>query len=572
MSDTEKRLVNPHPDFEKRKQDGWDAFLSKDYEETAKIAARMLQDSFALDAIHLAGLALTALDRGAEGFEWLVASLALANAKPDWYANAAIACMDKKDYLHAMLFISNGIEEYPDDIRLSYMRGLAMCHTQCWDNAVRFLDETLAIDPDFYHAKMSKGFALHLLGRYEEAIECYKSIKHLATTEDLEEIINNQACVLLELGRTEEALELLDTECAGSQRPGTLYNKSFLWLGMGKWPEGWDLYRNRATVQMIGGGSQGIPSVDQPKANSLDDLKDKSVFLFHEQGLGDSLQFIRYAHLIRPLVSELTIGVPKPLRRLAECLNLDQPFTVVADADLDKPVFSKCDVAVPMLDAPWLFKTTVETIPAQVPYFNIPQDVINRNLLPDTCKPLVGLIWAGASREENIRAHAIDKRRSIPFEMLEPILALWDKFQFVSLQLPDHRVDDFRLIQPLCPELVHATQEQLDNTPDAVAVPLSERFDVLDTAGIVKQLDLLITIDSSIAHLAGAIGKPVWMLSRYDGCWRWLWDGRDDTNWYPTMKIWRQKTHNTWPEVIARVAVDLKKLSEFELIKMERVS
>lgn len=562
-------MVNPHPDFLARKTAMWENFIEKNYEDAARTAATILQDAFCFDAIHVAGLALAGLDRGEEAFDFLCASLSLASARPDWYANAAIAMMDKKDYLRSMLFIQNGIKEYPEDIRLSYMRGLCLCHAQEWDNAIKFLDETLLLDPNFYHATMSKGFCYHMNGRYEEAIELYKSIYAIAEANDREEVVNNHACVLMELGRQKEALALLDQEYPDSKKPGTVYNRSFLFLGMGYWPEAWHLYRYRATVQVS--GDQGLPVVDQPTAHTLEDIKGKHLFLFHEQGLGDTLMFIRYAAMLRPLVSNLTIGVPRTLRRLTEYLKLDsqfnivtesnntdipKDFSIVSDAEVDKPLFTQCDIALPMLDCPAIFNTTPQTIPNDVPYFKVPKEIIEQHQLRDTCKPRIGLIWAGASRPENIRAHSIDKRRSVPYEMLEPILEMHTRFELVSLQLPDHYVEDDRILQPLS---------------WGGAKP-GER-DVLDTAGVVAQLDLLITIDSSIAHLAGAIGRPVWLLSRWDGCWRWFWPEEGTplsvhTPWYPTMRLFRQTAHNTWPDVIDRVVKRLKSMSDNDISLM----
>jgi len=520
-------------DYRALKEAMWEAFVERDFEEAARSAASILQSSFALDAIHVAGLSLTSLGRLDEGVDWMCASLSLAAAKADWFANAAIACIEKKDFVHAMLFVQNGHKEFPEDIRLSYMRGLVMCHAQQWDQAIAFLDETLQLDPTFYHSRMSRGFCLHMLGRYDEAIECYQAIENAGPV-DHEEVINNWACVLLEQAKPLEALALLDTHYPNSKRPGTLYNRSFIYLGMGWWPEAWHRYRTRATIQGI--GDQGVPTVSQPIARDLDDIRGRELFLYHEQGLGDSLQFVRYARLLQPYVHRLCIAVPKQLHRLVENLVLDEPFDVVSDAEADKYIFESCDIAIPMLDAPALLDTTVETIPARIPYFSIPDEIISQRLLPDGCNPKVGLCWAGASRLDNMRAASIDKRRSIPFELMRPILDV-PLLDFVSLQLPDHRVEWSRLLQPL-----------------------QDGFDLLDTAGVIAQLDLVITIDSAIAHLAGALGKPVWMFSRFDGCWRWLWDGRTDTPWYPTLRIYQQKAHGTWPGVISRVVEDLKQL------------
>jgi hypothetical protein len=201
---------------------------------------------------------------------------------------------------------------------------------------------------------------------------------------------------------------------------------------------------------------------------------------------------------------------------------------------------AKTEVALPMLDACALLDQRLDNIPSLVPYFNVPEEEVQRHLLPETSKLRVGLCWAGASRPENMNAHAIDKRRSVAFELLEPILALSKDVQFLSLQMEDHRVDDERLIQPI-----------------------TDKFDVLDTMGVIKQLDLIITIDSSVCHMAASIGKPTWMLSRFDGCWRWHYNEysmTEQTDWYPTMRIFRQKGLHTWPEIVERVVDALEEV------------
>lgn len=534
----------------------WDPFLEKDYQKAAEAAAKILKESWALDAIHIAGLSLVGLGRIEEGYEWCCASLSLAASKPDWFANAAIAFLEKKEFVRAMVFAKNGAKEYPEDIRLSYMCGLCLCHGQAWEDGIKALDETLVLDPSFYHARMSKGFCFHMMGEYEKAIECYNGITREESGDDYEEVINNYGCVLLEMGKPYDALALLDKHYPDSTRPGTLYNRSFLYLGMGDWPRGWDLYRNRqiigvepapdklgnrtGTLLQRGGETRIMPHVEQVLASTLDDIKGKDLFFFHEQGLGDSLQFVRYAKLLRPHVSHITIGVPVGLFRLMKTFDLPEGFDVVCEAERDKEVYTKCEIAMPMLDAPYLMKTIVDTIPDSTPYFKIPEEEINKHTLPDMGKPKIGLVWAGSARPDHIRAHSIDKRRSMSFEQIDPILQLSDQFDFYSLQLADHHVDDPRL-----------------------ARPLEQTFDMLDTATIISQLDLVITIDSALAHVTGALNKPVWLLSRYDACWRWFFVDQDSpyyttTPWYPSMMIFRQKSRGAWTQVIEDVVSKLK--------------
>jgi hypothetical protein len=200
----------------------------------------------------------------------------------------------------------------------------------------------------------------------------------------------------------------------------------------------------------------------------------------------------------------------------------------------------RCDVVLPMLDSPGLLDQRTDNIPNER-YFLPPPDALvhERSIGERDGRLRVGLVWAGASRPDHLMAYAIDRRRSVPFEALAPILKLSDQIQFVSLQLSDHRVEDKRVLQPLGTD-----------------------YDILDTAAVIEQLDIVVTIDSSVAHLAASLGKPTWMLSRFDSCWRWRWPAEGawhdtKTEWYPTMTIYRQRRPGDWSEVICRVRRDL---------------
>lgn len=513
----------------------WTKFINKQYREVLADTGKGLRESHALDSIHVAGLSLLAIGNISEGMDWVCASLSLAQAPPAWFCNGATACMEKEQYIHAILFLTNGLKEYPDDLKMTYMQGLCHVNIHEWRMAVDFFNETMKIDPEFYHAKLGIGFCHHMLGLYDSAIECYESIKQ-GTPDDMETVYNNHACVLMELNRQEEALQFLIDKCPGSERPATLYNMSFLYLGLGEWPLGWQLYRYRETVAvtkapLFSGDQVGhVPKVEQPIATSLQDIAGKHLLLFHEQGFGDSIQFVRYAQMLEKIAGKVTIGVPKALERLIQNLFLDKPFQVISDGTES----FACDVGLPMLDAPILFETTLDTIPNPGTYFRVPSDVRRSHTLPYIGGNVrVGICWAGATRVENIRAHSIDRRRSIPFEYLGDLLRM-EGVDFYSLHLSDH----------------HKEHPGLHRV-------LEDGFDMLDTAAIITQMDLVITIDSSVAHLSAALGMPTWLLSRYDGCWRWGWKGETTSRWYNTMRIFRQPAHNSWPTVVDAVTDEL---------------
>lgn len=533
--------LNPNEEFTRRKDVLWNTLLEdKDYVKSAELASGMLQDANAFDAIHVAGLSLARLGHP-EAFDWCCASLSLAKAEARWYGNCAVAFMEQKDYVRAMVFLENGIKDHPNNCQLMFQRCLCMANAQEWVTAVEFCKELIAHYPDFYQAYMTLGFSLHMLNKHKEAIDAYMHILDVVQGNEYEELVNNWSCVLMEMGQQQAALEILEKYCRDPNRTGTIYNKSFIYLGMGRWPEGWHMYKKRETAGIIE-REKILPQLGIPFAENVDEIRGKRLFIFHEQGLGDDLQFIRYCALFRPLVSKLTVGVPPSMARLAGRLIMDGDYEVICGAKLedDQVEIAKCDYAMPMLDAPAVLQHTVADIPNKPYFLPVPEDVIARRSIDGLCrrgKFRVGLCWAGSARPDNMRAHAIDKRRSAKFTDMQPLFGLRDRVEFVSLQLEDHRVDDKRIIQPL-----------------------NNDFDVLDTAAVIAQLDLVISIDSSMAHLAGAFQKPIWMMSRLDQCWRWFWDGRTDSPWYPSLTIYQQKTAGDWAEVVSRIKRDLNAL------------
>jgi len=201
---------------------------------------------------------------------------------------------------------------------------------------------------------------------------------------------------------------------------------------------------------------------------------------------------------------------------------------------------------VPLMCLPRLLGTTLETIPAEIPYLFAEADKVRHwaSRLSDRRSEIkVGLVWAGDSRKHDPDSNATDRRRSLTLSQFAP-LARVDGVRLVSLQKGEPAE------QALCPP---EGLRIIDMTADLK--------DFSDTASLVANLDLVITVDTAVAHLAGALGKPVWILSRFDGCWRWL-DGREDSPWYPTARLFHQKTAGQWDDVIERVTVALSQLSE----------
>jgi Glycosyltransferase family 9 (heptosyltransferase) len=258
----------------------------------------------------------------------------------------------------------------------------------------------------------------------------------------------------------------------------------------------------------------------------------RSTILLHgEQGLGDTIQFCRYAPLVAARGARVLLEVPAPLQDLMASL---AGVAQLISAEDQYPHF---DLHCPLHSLPLALGTRIATIPAQVPYLTAPPQSMRRwsVALGSKHRLRVGVAWSGAPTHRN------DVNRSIKLRSLLPLFDV--DADFVSLQR-DVRADDAAVLQD-CGDLTHFTDEL-------------ETF--ADTAAVIASLDLVVSVDTSVAHLAGALAKPVWVLLAFVPDFRWLLD-REDSPWYPTARLFRQDAAGDWSRVISRVVIELEKLS-----------
>jgi hypothetical protein len=298
---------------------------------------------------------------------------------------------------------------------------------------------------------------------------------------------------------------------------------------LGKYREGWKLYETGLGSRQQRGL---IPFAAKPWDGKR--APSKHLLLWKEQGLGDTIQFIRYAEMCKQRVAKVSVLCQKPLVRLFKSL----PFI---DDVFDTPRGgSRFHEHAPMMSLPHIFDTVLETIPARVPYLRVEAEIQKKwdiNFANQKCMK-VGLVWAGASHEEVLRGPLTDQQRSIGLDRMQPWLKLRD-VKFYSLQKgkPSEQIAEMGLA-------------------GRIIDLMDEVEDFADTAAIVQNLDLVISVDTSVAHLAGALGKPVWILSRYNADWRWL-QNRSTSPWYPTARIFGQPSLGDWDSVIKEVGQEL---------------
>ncbi len=371
------------------------------------------------------------------------------------------------------------------------------------------------------------GLALLETGSWNEGLEILSSLQNVPEHPYLQEW---RAEALWRTGRRAESIAAL--RAVIERKPGDS-NLHFLLgtrlLASGAWNEGWPEFAWRWPV------SNHLPMwrrptdpLAQPDPASW---RDRTVLVFAEQGNGDTLLVLRYLPAILSTGARLILEVQPALARLVRRIAPDA--TVVA---VGQPVPAH-DVAIPMLHLPWAFATTPTTIPGSTPYVaaDPAAAALWRTRLAALAGLRVGLAWAGASYRLDPEAHAADKARSTTLAALAPLASV-PGVSFVSLQVGD---EAHQAAYPPAGMDLHDWTGELR--------------DFADTADLMAALDLVITVDTAVVHLAGALGRPVWLLNRFDGCWRWLRD-RDDSVWYPTLRQFTQTEPGDWTGVAARVA------------------
>ena len=448
---------------------------------------------------------------------------ALQAAHADALRAAGDALRDKGDAAGALRAYDAALQLQPDHVATLCASGCLLQDFGRFEAAILRYEAALVARPDFPAAWRNLGTALQTVGRYEAAIAAYRDAVRLDPGDA--DAHSALGAALTEAGRLGEAEGSFAIALALSpDHAGAHFNRGLALLKAGRLCEGW------AEHEWRGRGILPPHGIGRPQWRG-EPAAGKTILLHAEQGFGDTLQFIRYLPLVAARGLHVVLDVPQPLHRLAESL---PGIGTMLGSGTPRP---EIDLHCPLMSLPFAFDTELDNIPAAIPYLAPPAEYakIWRDRMPTIDGRLrVGLVWAGNPRPGEPRSHAADQRRSIGLATLAP-LAEVPGVHWFSLQKDgrDPNTDPFALTD---------------------LMPLVTDF--ADTAALVGALDLVIAVDTAVAHLAGALGKPVWMLSRFDGCWRWL-QGRDNTPWYPTMRLYRQQAPGDWSPVIARLATDL---------------
>lgn len=487
--------------------------------------------------------------------------------------------------------LSKAVELNPNDPHSFYIMGVVMCKFGSWDAGIECFNRALNLNPAHLDALCDRGSAQIELKQFDSALESYTSAKNI----NYKHAAAYFGCgnALIEMKRSEEAIECFITAIFHSPKfyeayinLGKIYhdNGSFgnslecfenaiaidpknalahanssiqlkylhrmeeslksLDLAVSLKPDYYDAYWNRAlTLLLMGHIKQGFRdyhyrwetihfapikrNFHQPIWLGDDSLEGKTIFIFNEQGYGDSIQFCRYATLAKKMGATVVYEVEDALHSLFATLDGVDHLIKVGEQ------IPRFDYYCPSMSLPIGFGTDFDSVPCSISYLRADEEKIRKwdKKLGAKTRPRIGLCWSGSA------THKGDKRRSIPLVELSSYLPVG--FEYVSLQREIRETDKYNL-----------------NKNIEINLFTEDLRDFADTAALVCTLDLVITVDTSIAHLAGALGLNTWVLLPHTPDWRWMLS-RADSPWYPTMKLYRQDNEDDWVSVLLRIGLDL---------------
>jgi len=489
----------------------------------------LARDPTHAEALHRLGQIAKQEGQLPQAAELMQRAIAADGARASYHCHLGIVLCELGRITEAEASLRTALALEPHDADALNQLGTALyLQNRCPEAEVSYR-EALRLHPDHPMTLNNLGNALRGQRQYAEAEKTYRTV--LALNPALAAAHSNLGLLLAELGRFEEAdAHYLTALSLAPDNAETHSNRAMMLLMAGPFPEGWEEYEWRWRTRHF---AKVIRNLSAPLWNG-EALEDRVLLLHAEQGFGDTLQFCRYVPRIRG--GRIILEVSAPLIRLLA--RLPGVSQIVARGE-PLPHF---DVHCPLLSLPRAFGTTLETIPADTPYLHAdPQETLRwQRRLAQLPGLRVGLVWAGGYRPH---LAATDARRSLTLQAFGPLAAVRG-VSFVSLQTG--------------PPAVQAAS----SPPGLKLIDVSSELpDFGATAALIQALDLVISVDTAVVHLAGALGKPVWVLNRFDTCWRWLRE-RTDSPWYPSLRLFRQREPGEWAEVIADVVDALTKFAD----------
>jgi tetratricopeptide (TPR) repeat protein len=515
------------PNLSRLQRQAYRSFEQGDLERTEKLCAGILEyDPADFDALHLLGLLNFQRRRMVEALHFLSQALKINSSSSDAMSNLGLAFHATGRHDEAIASYQNALRLAPDHPEILYNLGNSCLAAGRIAEALASYDGALAREPGHVGARVNRGNTLLRLNRPVEAIASYDVA--LSAMPHHPQILTNRGHALRRLDRPAEALRDFKAALAAAPEfPEAHFEAAMTLLSLGDFDAGWREYEWRWNTGAFAGHRHEF---DAPLWSGDEAVAGKTVLLHAEQGFGDTIQFIRYAPLLAAWGANVICEVQPELQPLLS--QLEGVKVVAAGEPL--PAY---DLHCPLLSLPLAFKTLSEAIPAAIPYLAASAERVAHwrdRLPPGTLR--AGFVWSGQPSHKN------DVNRSIA---LSHLAALFE----------DSRMRYFSLQRDLRP----SDGETLRELPNLVQLGGGFR-DFADTAAVISLLDVVITVDTAVAHLAGAMGKPVFILLPYAADFRWMRD-RDDSPWYPTAKLFRQRAFGDWDSVIISVGDELRQLA-----------
>jgi len=510
------------------------------------------------------GHALRDLGHHEEAFASYRRALLLKPRAPDLMTLCGKTLQALRRYVEALTFFDASLSAIPNDIDTLYQSCVVLDALQRYETLLSRCDRILALDPSHALAWIGRGNALQRLQRYDDALNGYD--RALAVTGPTAETLGSRGNVLQRLGRYDEAQASYAAAIAAPARGGTGLSvralalqqmqrheealvcylqlqemdpghvvgqtaEAYCRLLIGDFVEGWKKHEAR---WFEANAAANRRHADHPLWLGSEPLMGKAVLLHAEQGYGDTVQFCRYASLVKARGATIILEVHPGLKTLLSSL-----------ADVDQLVaigegLPRFDLQCPLLSLPLACGTRLETIPSTTPYLQADArrvDGWTKRLLAlgGSTRLRIGLVWSGNPEHDN------DHNRSMPLSALASVFSLDATFISLQSRVREHDAPVLR--------------------ESGIVDVGAELYDFSDTAALIETLDLVISVDTAVAHLAGALGKTVWVMLPYVPDWRWLLE-RDDSPWYPGTRLFRQQRAGDWPGVIERVVDELSRLCD----------
>jgi hypothetical protein len=488
-------------------------------------------------------------------------SLAINDSQVDILFNTALIYQQSNEHKKALELYSRLLAINPNDVESLNNRGNAYRKLNLYLKAIADYESALEKGLETFEVFYNLGVCLNELGLYEKAIHSYSSALNLNS--NISEIYLNKGIVLFNQYKWSEALEnfdkaiYLNKDCAEAYnnkaliymykeisqseenfvaalkiKPNYLdakFNLATFYLSNGRYEEGLKAYecRHELTLKRF----HSAPWLGQ------EEVKGKVVFVYPEQGLGDFIQFCRYLPMLEAMGALIWLEIPKPLESIT--LSLDCKFKIV------QGIKDGFDYHCPIMSLPLAFKTNIKNIPAPTKYlYANPKKIIawGKKLKPQK-RFRVGVVWQGGHRKNDTKTWSVNKKRNININLLKEMFD--QDIEIFSLQKGADAIQELEIFKK---ENTHITIHDHTDT----------LLDFSDTAALIENLDLVITVDTAVAHLSASLGKETWILNRFDTCWRWFSDHRTSSPWYPSVKIFTQKEPGEWEGILSDLVQELK--------------